>query len=350
MVQFRSRVDLDCDRDALRFTVRQAGDGFCHTGSQTCWGNGFDFETVERAVRQAVTAGDPASGTLRLMNDQTSPLSSAVITVEVADHVATVWLDRQDKMNAFGLEAWDDLPRIMDALSDDPAVRVVVIAARGRAFTVGIDLMAFGPAFMTGSVDPAAAPSSDVGKRMATFQAIKRMQRTFSSIAECRKPVIAAIHGYCLGAGIDLITACDIRLASTDAIFSVRETKIAMVADVGTMQRLPHIVDPGRVAEFVYTGADFTAEQAHGMGLLNHVYADRDALLEAAQQMASQIASNSPLAVQGAKAVLRAGEDRSIEQSLDYVAVWNAAFLHSNDLMEAIAAFVEKREPKFTGE
>ena len=284
------------------------------------------------------------------MSDQTSLPTSDVFTVDLADHVATVWLDRPDKMNAFGLDAWNDLPPIMEALSADTEVRVVVIAAKGKAFTVGIDLMAFGPALMAGGVDPASAPTSEVGRRMATYEMVKRMQRTFTSIADCPKPVIVAVHGYCLGAGIDLITACDIRLATSDAVLSVRETKIAMVADVGTMQRLPKIVDPGRVAELVYTGADFSGDEAHAMGLLNHVYADREALLEAATTMARQIAANSPLAVQGAKAVLRAGEGRSIEESLDYVAVWNAAFLHSNDLMEAIAAFVEKRDPKFGGD
>ncbi len=284
------------------------------------------------------------------MSTSANTLASDVITVEIIDHVATVWLDRPEKMNAFGLAAWDDLPRIMDALSADRDVRVVVIAATGKAFTVGIDLMQFGPALMAGGVDPTAAPTSEVGRRLATMDTIKRMQRTFSSIADCAKPVIAAVHGYCLGAGIDLITACDIRLASADAVLSVRETKIAMVADVGTMQRLPKIVDPGRVAEFVYTGADFTAAEAHEMGLLNHVYADREELLGAARDMAGQIAANSPLAVQGAKAVLRAGEGRSIDEALDYMAVWNAAFLHSNDLMEAVQAFVEKRDPKFTGD
>jgi enoyl-CoA hydratase len=284
------------------------------------------------------------------MSGTSKLLQSDVITVDAADHVATVWLDRPEKMNAFGRAAWDDLPRIMDALSEDPDVRVVVIAAKGKAFTVGIDLVDFGPAFMAGGVDPDAEPTSEVGRRRATYHAIKRMQGTFSSIAACTKPVIAAVHGYCLGAGIDLITACDIRLASADAVFSVRETRIAMVADVGTMQRLPAIIDPGRVAELVYTGADFPAARVHEMGLVGHVYDDREALLAAALQMAAQIAANSPLAVQGAKAVLRAGEGRSVAEALDYIAVWNAAFLHSNDLMEAVAAFVEKREPKFTGE
>ena len=288
--------------------------------------------------------------TIRLMPADSTAITSEVITVEITDHVATVWLDRPEKMNAFGRAAWDDLPRVMEALSVDSNVRVVVIAATGKAFTVGIDLMEFGSAFLSGGLDPDAETTSEVAKRMATYRAIKRMQQTFSSIAQCTKPVIAAVHGYCLGAGVDLITACDIRLASDDAIFSVRETKIAMVADVGTMQRLPKIVDPGRVGELVYTGADFTAAQAHEMGLVNHIYGDREALLDAARDMAGQIAANSPLAVQGAKAVLRAGEGRSVDEALDYIAVWNAAFLHSSDLTEAVHAFIEKRDPEFTGE
>jgi enoyl-CoA hydratase len=185
---------------------------------------------------------------------------------------------------------------------------------------------------------------------MSTYRSIKQMQRTFTSIAECAKPVIAAIHGYCLGAGIDLITACDIRLAAADAVFSVRETKIAMVADVGTMQRLPKVIDPGHVAEVVYTGKDFGADEAAQMGLVTHVYEDQEKLYEAAMALAGEIAANSPLAVQGSKAVLRAGEGRSIDEALDYMAVWNAAFIHSNDFAEAVMAFMQKRPPEFTGE
>jgi enoyl-CoA hydratase len=276
--------------------------------------------------------------------------TSEVITVERNGHVTTVWLDRPDKLNAMGPPAWEDLPRVMDALSDDAQTRAIIIAAKGKAFTVGIDLVAFGPAFMAGGVDPNAPPTSEVGKRMSTYRSIKRMQRTFTSIAECAKPVIAAIHGYCLGAGIDLITACDIRLAAADAVFSVRETKIAMVADVGTMQRLPKVIDPGRVAEIVYTGKDFGASEAADMGLVNHVYADAGSLYKQAVAMAEEIAANSPLAVQGSKAVLRAGEGRSIDEALDYMAVWNAAFIHSNDFAEAVTAFMQKRPPEFTGE
>jgi enoyl-CoA hydratase len=175
------------------------------------------------------------------------------------------------------------------------------------------------------------------------------MQHTMTSIARCPKPVIAAIHGYCIGAGVDLITACDIRLASGDALFSVRETRMGMVADVGTLQRLPRILNPGYVAELAFTGKDVQAAEAQDMGLISRVYADRDELIEAATELAQSIAANSPLAVQGSKAVLAATEHMSVDEALDYVAVWNAAFLHSNDLQEAVQAFLEKRPPEFDG-
>lgn len=278
--------------------------------------------------------------------------TSDVLSVDLDGHVATVWLDRPDKRNAFAQNFWADLPDIMEALDKDDETRVVVIAAKGESFTVGIDLKAFGPALMNGGVDPQKdpQPTSEVGKRQALYQSIKDMQRTFSSIARCSKPVIAAIHGHCIGAGVDLITACDIRYASESSTFSVRETKIAMVADVGTLQRLPRIVDPGRVAEIIYTGKDFGANEAHEMGLVSRVFPDGTATRRAAHELAGEIAANSPLAVQGAKAVLSAGEGRSVDENLDYIALWNAAFIQSNDFVEAMMAFLQKRSPDFRGE
>ena len=277
---------------------------------------------------------------------------SDVISVEVEGHVATVWLDRPEARNAFAPEFWEDFPKIIEALGDDPEVRAIIIAAKGPSFTAGIDLKAFGPAFMSGGADPSAPdqPTSEVAKRMALYRSIKTLQHTFTALAACPKPVIAAVHSHCIGAGVDLITACDIRYASEDAVFSVRETKIAMVADVGTLQRLPSIVDPGSLAEMVYTGRDYTANEAHTMGLVGRVYPDADAVHKAATELAHEIAANSPLAVQGAKAVLRAGEGRSVTENLDYIALWNSSFLASNDFIEATMAFLQKRPPEFTGE
>lgn len=283
------------------------------------------------------------------MDTSTIPPSD-VVTVELRDHVALVWLDRPDQRNAMAPSFWIEFPEIIEALGGDPDVRALVIAARGPAFTVGLDLKEFGPVLATGGLEPGAAPpASPVAQRRATFALVKRMQQAFSSLADCPKPVVAAVHGYCIGAGVDLITACDIRYAAADAVFSVRETKLAMVADVGTLQRLPSIIDPGWVAEVAYTGRDFTAAEALDMGLVTKVLTDPEAVQKEAFALAEQIAANSPLAVQGTKAVLQAGRGRSIEEGLDYVALWNAAYLHSDDLVEAMAAFAERRTPDFGG-
>ncbi len=276
---------------------------------------------------------------------------SDVISVMMDNHIATVWLDRPEARNAFAADFWADLPTIMDELGTDPDVRVVVMAARGDAFTVGIDLKAFGPALIggVGLGEDTEPPRSDVEARQRLYQSVKQLQRAFNSIADCPKPVLAAVHGYCIGAGIDLITACDIRFAAQDTVFSVRETQMAMVADVGTLQRLPKIIDPGRVAEIVYTGKNFGATEAFEMGLISRIAADASAVQQEAHHLAEAIAANSPLAVQGSKAVLRAGAEMSVDQALDYVALWNASFITSNDLTEAVTSFVEKRPPEFTG-
>jgi enoyl-CoA hydratase len=270
--------------------------------------------------------------------------TTSVLSIEREGHTATLWLDNAERRNAMGPGFWEELPLRMRELADDPEVRAVVIAAKGPHFTVGLDLRAFG-----GVAGGGDAEGSDVSRRLGFLRTVKRLQGSISAIADCPKPVIAAVHGYCLGGGVDLITACDIRLAAADAVFSVRETRIAMVADVGTLQRLPAIVGAGHVAELAFTGKDVPAARAREIGLVNDVLPDAAGVLAAARAMAAVIAANSPLAVQGTKAVLRATAGRPVGEGLDYVAVWNSAFLLSNDLAEAMAAFVEKRPPRFTG-
>ena len=272
--------------------------------------------------------------------------SSDVLSLEVRGPVATLWLDRPEQRNAMGPAFWADLPRAMQAVSDDASVRAVVIAARGPMFTAGLDLKAMGPElFAVGAADG----GSEAQRRQRLYRQIHTMQAAITAVADCPKPTIAAVHGYCIGGGVDLITACDIRLASEDAVFSVRETKMAIVADLGTLQRLPRIVSNGYVAELVYTGKDVPAGQAAQIGLVNAVHADAEAVQEAALAMAREIASNSPLVVQGAKQVLRASADRTVEEGLEYVALWNTSFLLSDDLGEAMAAFMAKRPPQYTG-
>ena len=221
----------------------------------------------------------------------------------------------------------------------------MVLAARGKSFSVGLDLSDLGGV--------AAGQSAEVSGATASLQQIERtnaFQAAISSVAECPVPVIAAIQSHCIGAGMDLATACDIRLAAEDAIFSIRETKIGIVADVGTLQRLPGIVADGQVAELAYTGKDIGAAKAKEIGLVNDVYADADAVYDAALKLAGEIAANAPLAVRGTKFILQQGEDLTTEQSLLLNGLWTmVTTLNSNDLNEAMQAFMEKRAPEFTG-
>src|SRR3989441_272259 len=196
---------------------------------------------------------------------------SEVFSVTRDGHVATLWLDNPDRRNAMGPPFWHDLPLLMDELSDDDDVWVIVIAAKGPAFTVGLDLKSMGGA-VAGS--EGRSGRSDAYLRTRMLKDLKRMQGSVNAVADCPKPVIAAVHGYCIGGGIDLISACDIRVASADAVFSVRETKIAIVADLGTLQRLPGIVTRGHVAELAYSGKDITADRAAEIGLVNQVLRD----------------------------------------------------------------------------
>jgi len=274
--------------------------------------------------------------------------TSQVFSIEVDDHVATLWLDRPAKRNAMGPAFWDDLPVAMAAIGGDPSVRAVVIAARGPHFSVGLDLVAMagigtGPAPVDGTRPSVAA------RAWHARGEITRLQASMTAVADCPLPVIAAVQGWCIGGGVDLIAACDIRLASADAQFSVRETKIAIVADVGSLQRLPAIIGKGHVAELAFTGKDITAARAEAIGLVNQVSADAESVVADARAMAAEIAANSPLAVQGTKAVLVACEDRSVAEGLDFVATWNSAFLASDDLAEAMTAFLEKRPATFAG-
>lgn len=283
---------------------------------------------------------------------------SSVLSLERDGAVATLWLDRPEARNAMGRAFWADLPRAMDDVSADPEVRVVVLAARGPHFSVGLDLKEMGSVLAGGGdagaqagpgTRGAARTPSPAARAAATRAAIVRMQAAVTCVATCPKPVIAAVHGYCIGGGVDLISACDIRLAAADAVFSVRETKVAIVADLGSLQRLPLIVGSGLVAELAFTGKDVAATRAREIGLVNEVYDDHVGLWSGARQMAEEIAALSPLAVQGTKAVLAASQGRCVADGLDYVAAWNAGMLVSDDLAESMTAFAEKRPPRFSG-
>jgi enoyl-CoA hydratase len=271
--------------------------------------------------------------------------SSDVLTLEVDGHVATLWLDRAEARNAMGSALWRDLPLAAEAVSSNREVRVLIIAARGPHFSVGLDLKEFGGGFAAGAPSTSRALSS-----AQSYKAVRAMQASVTSIADLSVPVIAAIHGYCIGGGVDLVSACDVRLCASDAKFSIRETKVAIVADLGSLQRLPKIISAGHLAELAYTGKDIDAQRALSIGLVSEVFESGDDVLAGARDLALEIAQNSPLAVQGTKAVLAANDGRSVDEGLEFVARWNTMYLQSNDLAEAMTAFMEKRPPVFRGD
>ncbi len=264
---------------------------------------------------------------------------SEVLTIDHDGHVATLWLDRSDARNAMGRQFFDDLPRAMASLDDDDGVRAIVLAARGPHFCVGLDLKEMGPALL--GAGEGSASGAERSRRVAGD--IRHLQRAANSLAASPKPVIAAVQGYCIGGGVDLIAACDVRVAAHDAIFSVREAKMAIVADLGSLQRLPKIIGQGHVAELALSGKDIDAARAATIGLVNHVLDSHEATWASARAIAQEIAANSPLAVQGTKAVLAANDGRTVDEALDYVANWNTMYLSSADLTEALTSFLEKR-------
>jgi enoyl-CoA hydratase len=219
----------------------------------------------------------------------------------------------------------------------------VVVHSSEDCFSYGLDLPAtfteLGPLFAGGGA----------ATRGALLRTIREWQGCFTAIASCPAPVIAAIHSWCVGGGLDLVSACDIRLASADTQLSLREAKVAIVADLGSLQRLPAIIGPGLTRELAYSGKDIDAQRAREIGLVNAVHETKEATLEAAYALAAEIGANSPLVVRGIKEVLEFGEGKPIAAALDYVATWNAAFLASEDLAEAATAFMEKRAPVYTG-
>ena len=271
--------------------------------------------------------------------------SEKAVRWEKDGNIATVWLCNPKKRNAMGPALWEQLPQVFSELAEDEEVWAVALCAEGPAFTVGLDLKSMGSTIGGGG----GKKRSQLNMKETFLADVRRLQAAITAVADYPQPVVAALHGYCIGGGIDLVTACDVRLASKAVVLSIREARMAMVADVGTLQRLPRILSKGQVAELAFTGKDFDADYAKQIGLVNEVYDTPEATQKAAQDLAREMAKNPPQVLRGIKQVLAFGEDHSVKDGLEYVAVWNSAFLTSDDLTEAMMAFMQKREPNFKG-
>jgi len=272
---------------------------------------------------------------------ESASMEFETLTVTLDQHIATVRMNRPDKANAMNLAMWHELRRAFEWVDATPEARVAVLEGEGKSFTSGIDLQ-----MMMGL---GAQIQNDCEGRMreALRRTVLDLQDTLTSLERCRKPVLAAIHGACIGGGIDLISCADMRYCSGDAFFSIKEIDIGMVADVGTLQRLPKLIGEGMVRELAYTARRFDAAEARAMGLVNRVYDTREALREGVMEIAATIAAKSPLGIRGTKEMITYARDHTVADGLNYVATWNAAMLLSDDLQQAMMASMGKQAPTF---
>lgn len=263
------------------------------------------------------------------------------LSITLADHIARIELNRPDKANALNGTLWREIGAAFRWVDDTPQVRVAILSGAGRHFCAGIDFELMSA--VLGAVELLGPGRKEEQLR----RTIMELQAAFTALERCRKPVLAAIHGLCIGGGLDLIAACDMRYATADAAFSLKEVDLAIVADVGSLQRLPYLIGEGQVRELAFTARQFDAAEAQAMGLVNRVFADAAQLRDGVQAIAASIAAKSPLTVRGIKQVLNYGRDHSVTDGLEYVATWNAALLLSDDTREAITAAMQKRLPQF---
>ncbi|MEJ0060156.1 MAG: crotonase/enoyl-CoA hydratase family protein [Terricaulis sp.] len=269
-------------------------------------------------------------------------MTSPCFDVAIADKIAVVTLNRPEAFNAMNRAFWNELPEIIRDIDDNARARVIVIASTGKHFTSGMDLSVFtdGESVMASDGDPSV-------RAEAFRQFVLTLQGTFSCLDEARIPVIAAVQGGCIGAGVDMTSACDIRYATENAFFQIHEINIGMTADVGTFPRLCKLIPEGWVRELAYAGRRLDAAKAKEIGLVNEIFSTQEAMLEAVMTLAHEIASKSPVAVAGSKRMINYARDHSSADALDHIATWQAGMFSPAHLMESFAAKQQKRDPVF---
>jgi len=273
-------------------------------------------------------------------------MSYECFNVEVADKVAVVTMNRPAKSNSMIPSFWNELPAILDELSNSGEVRAVVLAAEGKNYCSGMDLSVFGSNDTSG--DNTSDSNRHRSRRNERFRSTAmKLQDTFSSLERARMPVLCAIQGACVGGAIDMISAADMRYSTENAWFSIAEINIGMTADVGTLQRLPKLVAEGIVRELAYTGRRWSADEAKSAGFVNEVFPDHETMMDAVMGIASDIAAKSPMAIWGTKQTMHYTRDHTVADGLEFIANWNAGMFDTDDMAEAFAASVEKRPANF---
>jgi enoyl-CoA hydratase len=267
----------------------------------------------------------------------------SLVTYHAEGPVGFITLNRPEKRNALNLALWKDLDKAIEQAENDETLRVVLVRGEGASFCAGLDL---GP---DNEIISVVSGTPNASQKESFFKLVRQVQGIHNRLERLPVPTIAAIHAHCLGAGLEMVLCCDIRICASDAIFALPEAKLAIITDVGGLQRLPKVVGRGHAREIAFRAHGIDAEEARRIHLVNEVYPDKDSLFDEAMKMAEDIAGNPPLAVQGAKDVLLFTEDATLGQSLDYNAARSSMIMPSEDLFEAISAYVQKREGKFKG-
>ncbi|MEL7490239.1 MAG: crotonase/enoyl-CoA hydratase family protein [Pseudomonadota bacterium] len=268
-------------------------------------------------------------------------MSYNCFSLDIADSIAHLRLNRPEKANSMIKEFWTELPAAINDISDEAKARVIVISSEGKHFSAGMDISVF----MDGDLD------GETHNRHVNAEAfrhhVKSLQDTFTCLEEARMPVLAACQGGVIGGAVDFVTACDCRYASADAFFCIQETAIGMTADVGTYPRLAKVIPEGWARQMSYTAERVPAETAKAIGLVNEVYESADAMLDGVMGIARQIAAHAPLAVTGAKRMINYARDHSTADSLDYIGLWNASMLNSEDIKKTYMAKAQKAAPQY---
>ena len=254
-------------------------------------------------------------------------------------------LDKGEDLNKMTMNFWYELPRILDEIDKDASLRVLILSSTGKHFCAGMDLKNFGTLGNDAEKKTNVPDKARIGESL--YRVAKELQDMLSKLEKLRIPVLAGIQGGCIGGGLDLVTAADMRFASKDAFFCIQEVNIGMAADIGTLQRLPRVIPEGKVRELAYTGRRMPAGEALEAGLVNKVYESHEEMVSGLKEMAAVIASKSPLAVYGTKAILNFSRDHTIAEGLEYNALWSGAMLPQEDMAEAMMSNIEKREPEF---
>ena len=258
---------------------------------------------------------------------------------EIADRVALLTLSRPDAMNTMSPRFWRELEDVLDALYRDAGARALVIASTGKHFTAGMALETFGQGI--------ALDDADAAGRANIRESLLDMQGAFNRIEALRMPVIAAVQGGCIGGGLDMIAACDIRYCTRDAFFCIQEINIGMIADLGSLQRLPKLMSESALREIAYTGRRLPADKAFQSGLVSEVFATHEEMLAAALATAREIASKPPVAVWGSKLALNYARDHPVRDSLDQMALLQSGLWQTSNAVESMQARSEKRAPRF---